>query len=47
MSGYAQVTQGYTDCIEMAREKLELDAYYVRNMPLLASPAPSARAASA
>ncbi|CUH97908.1 sugar transferase [Leisingera aquaemixtae] len=32
MSGYAQVTQGYTDCIEMAREKLELDAHYVRNM---------------
>lgn len=32
MSGYAQVVQGYTDCIEMARTKTELDTHYVRNM---------------
>ncbi len=32
MSGYAQVVQGYTDSIELARQKTELDTYYVRNM---------------
>ncbi|QIE57851.1 sugar transferase [Pikeienuella piscinae] len=32
MTGYAQVKQGYTDTIEMARRKADLDAFYVRNM---------------
>jgi len=32
LSGYAQVTQGYTDSIEMAREKTKLDTFYVLNM---------------
>ncbi|MEL6798971.1 MAG: sugar transferase [Pseudomonadota bacterium] len=31
ITGYAQTIQGYTDTIEMAREKARLDAFYVRN----------------
>lgn len=31
ITGYAQTIQGYTDTIEMAREKADLDAFYVRN----------------
>ncbi|WP_282154067.1 sugar transferase [Ruegeria atlantica] len=32
ITGYSQVTQGYTDSEEMVREKTRLDAFYVRNM---------------
>lgn len=32
LTGYAQVTQGYTASIEMVRRKSELDHYYIRNM---------------
>jgi lipopolysaccharide/colanic/teichoic acid biosynthesis glycosyltransferase len=32
ITGYAQVTQGYTDSEEMVRVKTKLDVFYVRNM---------------
>ncbi len=32
VTGYAQITQGYTESIEMVRRKSELDAHYIRNM---------------
>jgi lipopolysaccharide/colanic/teichoic acid biosynthesis glycosyltransferase len=32
LTGYAQITQGYTESIEMVRRKSELDAHYIRNM---------------
>ncbi len=32
ITGYAQVTQGYTDSEEMVREKTKHDVFYVRNM---------------
>jgi len=32
ITGYAQVTQGYTDSIAMIHRKTELDTYYVYNM---------------
>lgn len=32
ITGYAQVTQGYTDSIEMVHRKTELDTHYVHNM---------------
>ncbi|MFK7877324.1 MAG: sugar transferase [Paracoccaceae bacterium] len=32
ITGYAQVTQGYTDCKEAVRVKTELDTFYVQNM---------------
>ncbi|MBY6069553.1 sugar transferase [Leisingera aquaemixtae] len=32
ITGYAQVIQGYTDSIEMVRQKSEFDDYYIRNM---------------